>query len=1392
MFLAVICCCMQKKQLRASGVLALRLSTVVLNWGLAQAQPVAVLTYHNDNAHTGANLNETILTPANVSVNTFGRLFTYPVDGYVYAQPLVHTNVATSFGTGNVVFVATEHDSVYAFGADSGTNGSPLWQTSFLNPSAGVTSIPNGEVGTGDIVREIGITSTPVIDPLTGTLYVVAKTKEVVSGATHYVQRLHALDVSTGREKPGGPVVIGDTIYNGSGYMYVSGPSVSGTGDGSSGGLLRFNALRQMNRPGLVLYNGVVYIAFASHGDNGPYHGWVLGYDAQTLSLRAIYNTTPNGGLGGIWQSGQGPSVDSDGYLYAETGNGTFNTNYTLPNSYSLGDSFLKLGTGSGLALTDYFTPYNQASLNSADTDLGSGGALVLPDTVGSTAHPRLLVGCGKQGVIYLLDRDNLGHFNPTTDQVVQEVSLGSGTWSSPAFFNNSVYYQGSGDVLKRFGIANGQLTTSPTSASSTSFGFPGATPSISANGNANAIVWVLQNDGYSSGSPAVLHAYNAGNLAQELYNTSLSGTRDAAAPAVKFTVPTVANGKVYVGGQYALTVYGNAAGWVATPLISPNGGVFTGSATVTVTDSTPGASIYYTLDNTTPTTSSTLYRGPFTVTNSLAVRAKAYKTSLVESAVATATFLNSSSIGTGTGLLGAYWSNHYPTAPFTGTPTLVRTDAVVNFNWGSGSPDPTISVDHFTARWTGSVQPQFNETYTFYTTSDDGARLWVNRQLVVDSWVDQGPTEHSGSISLLSGQKYNVEMDYYENGGGAVATLSWSSPSTAKAIIPQAQLYPYSNQPPVVSLTQPANGAGYTASASITLSAATSDPDDPVARVAFYANSSLLGMVSNAPFALTATAVLAGTYSLTAVAYDTAGYAATSAPVSIVVTAGTGASYGMTSRPSAPAYFNLPTDSIALAPQALSQSGLFANTTNLLLSTGLLPYTVNVPFWADNAVVKRWFSVPNDGAPYTPAEQIAFAPTGQWTFPAGSVFVQHFELSTNDTNPTLTRRLETRVLVRTANGSAYGASYKWRPDNSDADLVTYGRNEDIAIATATGVRTQTWSYPGPGDCLTCHNTTASYVLGLNTRQLNGNFTYPGSSPVTDNQLRAFNRVGLLNPAPNEALIPTFNRLSALTNFTASFEQRARSYLDASCSQCHQPGGEGPTFDARFATPLTNQNLIYGVLQKGDLGFDNAYVVTPKDVWRSILFQRLNTLNTDIQMPDFRNLIDTNAVDVIANWINSLPGTPALAPPMVAPSGGTFAGSVLVSLAYPDTNAVLRYTLDGTLPTAGSAVYGEPFSLTNSATVEAKAFEPGFNDSVAATASFIIEAPVYLSPIFTNDVIDLQFSGLQGASYALQATTNFVDWVSLSTNTASNGVFQIFDPNATNFPYRFYRVMELP
>lgn len=1352
--------------------------------------PQSVLTFHYDNTRDGANTNESILTLNNVNPNDFGRLFTYPVDGYVFAQALIATNVTIpGQGTHDVLYVVTENDTVYAFDADKYVP-TPYWTNSFLDPAAGIVAVPGG-AAPGNIYPVMGITATPVIDPVTGTIYVEAKTQETSGTNVAYVHRLHALDISTGQERTNynSPVVISCTNYPGTG--------TPGQNDTDGAGHILWNGLKEHCRPALLLANGMVYICYASPGDHPPYYGWVFAYDAHTLAQKGVFNDDPNAGYGGIWMTGNGAVADTNGYIYLNTGNGAYDS------SSDYGDTVLKLNGTNGLALVDYFTPYNAAMLFSQDLDVSSAGMLLLPDSAGSASHPHLLLSGSKTGALFLLDRDNMGHFNAAGDtQIVQELSGAvGGMWCSPAYFNGHVYIIGASDYLKSFTISNAAMSVSPVAQSQTAFGY--ATPTISAYGTSNAIVWAMN----GAGGNVDLHAFNATNVAQELYNSDQNPSRDNAGSAVEFTLPTVANGKVYVGAQYAVSVFGNGA-FLPTPTIAPNPGVYTNSLLVTLSDSAAGAAIYYTLDGAVPTTNSTLYTGPFTITSSVNVEAIAAMPGAVNSGAARASFINSSSVGSGTGLLGSYWADTasaaFTNVTFTNLPTLVRTDATVNFNWNAAGPDPSIGQTNYVVRWTGCVQPQFSENYTFYATADDGVMLYVNGQQLVDAWVDEAATTYQRSIALKAQQLYNIEMDYYQDGGGAVAELQWSSPSTPEAVIPQSQLYPYSNPPPTVVLSSPTNNSSFTASASVTIGATADAPYNPISTVTFYTNGGFFVTLSNSPYAplyeVTAAGLGAGSYALTAVATDGSGLSGTSAPVNITVATGSGQPYGLTTRGAVPAYFNMPTAMPGILPGSLplllSQTGVFSDTPAMIPAGGLIPYQPNVALFSDNATKIRYMGVPYDGGVITPDQQISFAPTGTWTFPGGTVFVKTFELQTNSTNAASLMRLETRLLVQDSNGGVYGVTYKWRPDNSDADLLTASSNQTVFVTTPAGIQTNTWYYPSPADCLTCHTKVANYVLGVNTRQLNALMNYP-SSGVSDNELRTLNRLGLLNPAFDESAITNFEAMSALTNLTASLQERARSYLDANCAQCHQPGGTGPTFDARYETPLASQHITnYPALFS--LGNDNECIVHDNDIWRSALYARMNIVDEtnatgSIQMPPLARLeIDTNAIAVIGAWIGTLPGAPTLAPPAILPDGGMFSGSVSVALQSTNSNAALYYTLDGTLPTTNSFLYAAPFNLTNTATVTANAFWAGFNNSIASSARFVLNPPVFFTfeNFATNGQFQLGLSGVPGDKYVLQASTNLVDWTALSTNTAPTNLLNLIDPGATNFRYRFYRVLQ--
>jgi hypothetical protein len=518
-------------------VLAALLLVVVPGPGSAQW-----ITSQYDNARTGANLKETILTPANVNAGSFGKIFSYKVDGDVHAQPLYLPHIPLpDKSVHNIVFIATEHDSVYAFDAD-GRPAAPLWHVNFLGP--GATTVPAGDVGCPLITPEIGITPTPVIDPATGTLYVLARTKESqgrIKGG-RYVQRLHALAVSTGAEKFGGPVEIK--------------ARVKGRGAASSGGFIDFDPLRQLPRAALLLAGGNVYLAWGSSCDVDPYHGWVMAYAARTLAQTGVFNTSPDAEKSGIWLGDTGPAADADGNVFAVTGNGRFSAG--APSGRDFGDTILKLALSNrGLGVADFFTPYNQQELNANDLDLGSGGPVLLPDQPGP--HRHLLIAGGKGGGIYVIDRDQMGRYHTGDDShAVQVIRKTQGIYSASAYWNQHVFFIWSDDVLKDYRLDHGQLSSAPAAQGTTRFNDPGATPTVSANGNTNGIVWVLRSKGWRAPDrPAVLYAFDAGKVARELYNSEQNATRDRAGLGLRFNIPTVAGGKVYVGAKGELDVYG-------------------------------------------------------------------------------------------------------------------------------------------------------------------------------------------------------------------------------------------------------------------------------------------------------------------------------------------------------------------------------------------------------------------------------------------------------------------------------------------------------------------------------------------------------------------------------------------------------------------------------------------------------------------------------------------------------------------------------------------------------------------------------------------------------------------------------------------------------------------
>jgi hypothetical protein len=506
-----------------------------------------VTTYHNNLSRDGSNTREFALTPSNVTTASFGKLFACTVDAAVYGQPLWVPNLTINGTQHNVIFAVTQHDSIYAFDADA----SPcvtLWSKVGINAGSlipsGETWVTSGASGSvdvpcGDLAPAIGIVGTPVIDLSTSTIYLVTKTKTISPVAFH--QRLHALDITTGAEKFAGPVEISASFRSAT-----------------------FTPLKNNQRPGLALVNGNVYIGWASHCDQGAYQGWMMAYSASTLAQVAVYTPAPNAATSiesGIWMSGGAPAGDSSNNLYLITGNGTFNANSPSAPNDDYGDSFLKLSTAGGMiSVADYFTPGNESALQSSDADFGSGGAAILVDQpTGPVQH--LVIGGGKDGILFLLNRDNMGKFTATNSGAVQSLNVGTDAiFATAAFWNNKLFIGGvfGGGHVQAFDFvtATGQFNSPSSSQSPTSYGFPGATPSVSANGTSQGIVWAIDSSQSGTAGSSVLHAYDANNLANELWNSG-QVTADRAGFSVKFTVPTVANGKVYIGTGGEISVYG-------------------------------------------------------------------------------------------------------------------------------------------------------------------------------------------------------------------------------------------------------------------------------------------------------------------------------------------------------------------------------------------------------------------------------------------------------------------------------------------------------------------------------------------------------------------------------------------------------------------------------------------------------------------------------------------------------------------------------------------------------------------------------------------------------------------------------------------------------------------
>ena len=753
--------------------------------GFANSQTNVVMR-HNNSARTAQFLTETTLTTANVKPATFGKLFSLPTDGDVYAQPLYLSNLAIpGKGTHNVVFIATVNNTLYAYDADA-ANAVLYWKVN-LGPQ-----VPAAYIASQNLPGGTGIVSTPAIDLASKTMYVC--NKDYFNGTIAF--HLHALDITTGAEKLGGPVAIAATV--------------NGTGDGNDGnGHIPFNPQQHNNRTAITLANGNVYVVFASHEDRQPYHGWVMSYNATTLAQNGVHITTPSGSEGGIWMSGEGLTVDASGNLYYVGGNGTFDGNTNL------GMGIVKLNPNASVA--DWFAPSNTDYLNSIDFDLGTSGAMLMPTT-------NYLIAGSKNGTVYVINPANMTHFHSGGDQIVQEWQASPGhihssmtLWNSPVN-GTTLYVWGERDALKAFkyNTATKVFNTTPFMQSANTV-YPGYTngPAVvlSANGTAvgSGIVWTtepLLYDTVNRHAPGMFRAYDASDLTKEIWDSSMSAGDDIGDWA-KFVPPVIANGKVYVASfSNQLHVYGVLP--ATAPPAPANLLAVASNALVSLTwDITPRTASY-------SVQRATVSGGPYTtlatglvahsyndaaVTNGTTyyyrvVSVNAYGSTPSAEAAATPT---APVTGNGDGLLGTYYTgNNADWSPENGTPFLTRLDATINFNYNNGGvnynplPFPSgVPTGNYTAVWTGQFLPPYTGQYLFQTISDDGARLSVNGAVLFNDPVYQAPTPTtSAAVSLVAGQKIPITLEYFQGGGGATIQLLYSLVGGTMSIIPASQLY--------------------------------------------------------------------------------------------------------------------------------------------------------------------------------------------------------------------------------------------------------------------------------------------------------------------------------------------------------------------------------------------------------------------------------------------------------------------------------------------------------------------------------------------------------------------------------------------------------------------------
>ena len=1242
-----------------------------MNTSRCEAQ-TSVTTYHNDIGRTGQNLNETILTTSNVNATQFGKLFSQPVDGQIYAQPLYLPGLTIGGQTHNVVFVATENDSVYAFDADSngGTNASPLWMASLLTAAhgaaSGATAFPASELS-ADITPLVGITGTPVIDPSSNTLYVVSKTLE----GGNAVQRLHALDVTTGNEKFGGPVVITATV--------------AGTGNGSVSGQLTFDTMWENQRPALLLVNGIVYIGFAAHGDNGPWHGWILGYNAVTLKQTGAYNASPNGVGSGFWMSGSGlaadvlnPSTQPYGRMFVTSGNGDYTATSPYANSMDFGDSILNLDLTNGVpTIKDEFTPSDQASLDAEDGDLGSGGVMLIPtQTTGSV--PNLLVQVGKEGTLYLVNRDKMSGYN-STDAVVQEIPYGVGSigaWSTATYWNENVYYMGRGDYLKSFALVNGQLSTNPTKSSEV-YNYPGATPSISANGSTQGIVWTIDSEAYATSGAAILQAHNASNVATTLYSSSTNSSRDNPGPAVKFSVPTIVNGKVYVGTGTQVSIYGLLSGaqQAAAPALSPGAESFTGSISVTITDSTSGATIYYTTDGTTPTTSSTKYTGAITVSATETINAIASASNYLTSPVASATY---------TDITQASAPAISPAGgTYTATQTVTLTDNTsgATIYYTTNGTTPTTS----STKYTGAITVSATETI---------------EAIAVASGLNNSPVSTATFTIVAPGSGINYPQGFAASTGQIVLNGNAQLDDSRLQLTDGGQ-----NEASSAWYVTPVNIQSFTTDFTFQLS-------NPVADGMTFAiqnnNNTIVGAsAGNLGYGYipNSIAIKFDLYNNQGEGPDSTGLYTDGTPPMVPAIDMTSSGVNLHSDDTMAVHVVYDGTTLTMTITDNVTGASFSNSwainipTTVGGNTAYVGFTGGTGYSSSSQKILTW-SFNNNPVLPTP------------TFsPAAGTYTTTQTVTIADGTSGATIYYTTNGTTPTTSSTKYSGAISVSASETIEAIAVASGSTNSAAATAAYTIAPVLPTPTLSPAAGTYSTAQSVTISDSTSGTTIYYTTNGTTPTTSST----KYTGAVSVSASE----TIEAIAVATGYTNS--------AVATAAYTITPVLPTPTFSPAAGTYTTTQSVTISDSTSGAIIYYTTNGTTP------------TTSSTKYTGAVSVSASETiKAIAIATGYTNSAVATAAYtiatgtltATPVFSPTPGTYVSAQSVSISDSTPGATIYYTTNGATPTTSSARYTTPLNISVTQTIKSMAVAAGYSNSAVATGAYTITTPTAAMPTF--------------------------------------------------------------